>query len=103
MSKSPSLPSLKANRMTLSCNKLAETSLIIVSSRNSLQRFEILRSLPIGVQLGSMLLGPFAHQPMRPSGKFPSQNFAGFNHNERLVPLVLHVKMCRAVVGMVRM
>ncbi len=38
---------------------------------------------------------------MRPSGKFPSQNFAGFNHNERLVPLVLHVKMCRAVVGMV--
>ena len=48
-----------------------------------------------------MLLGPFTHETKRPAGKFSSQDLAGFDHDERLVPLVLHVEMRRAMVGVV--
>jgi hypothetical protein len=100
-SNSPSLPSLKANRRTLSCSTLAETSLIIVRPGDPLQQLEILRPLPVGVQLRPVLLAPFAHEPKRLSWKFPGQHLPGFNHDERLVSLVLHVKMGRAVVSVV--
>lgn len=81
MSRSPSLPSLKANRNTLSCSKLAGISLVTIGSHN--------------------LFGPFTHETKRPAGTFSNQDFAGFDHDERLVPLLLHVKMCRAMVSVV--
>ena len=48
-----------------------------------------------------MLFGPFAHEPNRSARKFPGQNFARIDLDERLVTLVLHVDMCRAIVGVV--
>lgn len=48
-----------------------------------------------------MLLGPFTHEAKRPARKPSCQDFAGIDHDERLVSLVLHVDMCGAMVGVI--
>lgn len=100
-SHSPALPSLKASLRTLPRTNDAETSLIIIRARNALQWFEILRPLPVGAQLGAVILCPLAHQTVRFPRQASFQYDSSLNLDQRLVALVLDVKVRRTVVGMV--